>query len=399
MVYGWFIAGLFTMFVGLSMAEICSSYPTSGGLYYWSAKLACPDWAPFASWLTGWFNIVGQWAVTTSVDFSLAQLIQVIILLSTGVFVLMILIPMVATEKASAKFVFTHFNKDSGEGIHSKLYILVLGLLMSQYTLTGYDASAHMTEETKSADKNGPKGIISAIGISIVVGWGYLLGMTFAVTNIPQLLSHDNDSGGYAIAEVFYQSFKSRYGNGVGGIICLGVIALAIFFCGMSSVTSNSRMAYAFSRDGAMPFSSLWHQVNKQEVPINAVWLSVFISFCMALTSLGSLVAFQAMVSIATIGLYIAYALPIFFRVTLVHKSFVPGPFNLGRYGILVGWIAVLWVATITILFSLPVAYPITKDTLNYTPVAVGGLLILTVSSWFLSARHWFKGPITNIDI
>ncbi|KAK8359959.1 hypothetical protein V6Z11_A04G131600 [Gossypium hirsutum] len=394
------------------MAEICSSYPTSGGLYYWSARLAGRNWAPFASWLTGWFNIVGQWAVTTSVDFSLAQLIQVIILLSTvlsffgqlaavwnllGVVLLMILIPSVATERASAKFVFTHFNTDNGEGINSKVYIFVLGLLMSQYTLTGYDASAHMTEETKNADKNGPKGIISAIGISIIFGWGYLLGITFAVTDIPYLLSEDNDAGGYAIAEIFYLAFKNRYGSGVGGIICLGVIGIAIFFCGMSSVTSNSRMVYAFSRDGAMPLSSLWHKVNKQEVPINAVWLSAFISFCMALTSLGSLVAFQAMVSIATIGLYIAYALPIFFRVSLARKSFVPGPFNLGRYGVVVGWIAVLWVATISVLFSLPVAYPVTSETLNYTPVAVGGLLVITVSWWIVSARYWFTGPITNI--
>jgi len=113
---------------------------------------------------------------------------------------------------------------------------------------------------------------------------------------------------------------------------------------------------------------------------------------------LGSEVAFQAMVSIATIGLYIAYALPIFFRVTLARKSFIPGPFNLGRYGVLVGWIAVLWVATISILFSLPVTYPITNETLNYTPVAVGGLLILTISSWILSARHWFRGPVTNVE-
>lgn len=104
------------------------------------------------------------------------------------------------------------------------------------------------------------------------------------------------------------------------------------------------------------------------------------------------------MVSIATIGLYIAYALPIFFRVTLARKTFTPGPFNLGRYGVLVGWIAVLWVATISVLFSLPVAYPITSETLNYTPVAVGGLLIITVSSWIFSARHWFTGPVTNIN-
>ncbi|XP_073301477.1 amino-acid permease BAT1 homolog isoform X2 [Primulina huaijiensis] len=448
MVYGWPIVGLFTFIVGLSLAEICSAYPTSGGLYFWSAKLCGTKWGPFASWITGWFNIVGQWAVTTSVDYSLAQLIQVIILLSTGgknrggyeaskyvvilihgvilflhailnslpiswlsffgqlaaawnvlgVFVLMILIPLVATEKASAKFVFTHFNADNGEGINSKLYIFVLGLLMSQYTLTGYDASAHMTEETKNADENGPKGIISSIGISILVGWGYILGITFAVTKIPNLLSSENAAGGYAIAEIFYQAFKSRYGSGIGGIICLVIVAVAIFFCGMSSITSNSRMAYAFSRDGAMPLSKLWHQVNKQEVPVYSVWLSAIIAFCMALTSLGSIVAFQAMVSIATIGLYIAYALPIFFRVTLARKSFVRGPFNLGRYGNIVGWIAILWVATISVLFSLPVAYPITTETLNYTPVAVGGLFILTVSYWIISARHWFKGPVTNIS-
>ncbi|XP_028221837.1 amino-acid permease BAT1 homolog isoform X1 [Glycine soja] len=447
LVYGWFVASGFTMLVALSMAEICSSYPTSGGLYYWSAKLAGPRWAPFASWITGWFNIVGQWAVTTSVDYSLAQLIQVIILLSTGgkngggyeaskyvviafhggilflhgiinslpisllsflgqlaaiwnvigVFVLMIVIPSVATERASAKFVFTHFNTENGEGINSKPYIFLLGLLLSQYTLTGFDASAHMTEETKDADRNGPKGIISSVGISIVVGWGYILGITFAVTDILYLLSEDNDAGGYAIAQVFYQAFKKRYGHGTGGTICLVIVAVAIFFCGMSSVTSNSRMAYAFSRDGAMPLSSLWHQVNNQEVPIYAVWLSVFISFCMALTSLGSIVAFEAMVSIATIGLYIAYAFPIFFRVTLAKKHFVPGPFNLGRYGVVVGWVAVLWVLTISVLFSLPVSYPITIETLNYTPVAVGCLLILVLSYWIISGRHWFKGPITNI--
>ena len=108
--------------------------------------------------------------------------------------------------------------------------------------------------------------------------------------------------------------------------------------------------------------------------------------------------AFDAMVSIATIGLYIAYALPIFFRVTLARKSFIPGPFNLGRYGIFVGWVAVLWVVTISVLFSLPVSYPVTIENLNYTPVAVGCLLVLVVSYWILSGRHWFRGPITNIN-
>uniref|UniRef100_R7W657 Putative amino-acid permease n=1 Tax=Aegilops tauschii TaxID=37682 RepID=R7W657_AEGTA len=394
------------------------------------------------------FNIVGQWATATSVDFSLAQLIQVIILLATGgtngggyvaskyvvlaiygfililhglinslpihwlswfgqlgafwnaagVFVLVILIPSVAKERSSADFIFTHLNTDNGMGIHNKAYILGVGLLMSNYCMIGYDTSAHMTEETKNADRSGPIGIVTSVVLSNIFGWIYLVTLTSVVTDIPYLLSADNDAGGYAIAQALYTIFNQRYGSGVGGLVCLGVIAVAMFLCGVACITSNSRMGYAFSRDGAMPYSHLWHRVNKHEVPLNIVWLSVLVAFAMALTSLGSQVAFQAMVSIATLGLYISYALPIFFRVTTARKSFVRGPFHLGRYGVIIGWAAVLWVAFITVLFSLPVAYPVGKDVFNYTPVAVGGVLLLSVGSWVFHARFWFKGPIVNVD-
>ncbi|MCO5608156.1 hypothetical protein L7F22_062362 [Adiantum nelumboides] len=416
MVYGWLIAGFFTICVALSMAEICSAYPTSGGLYFWSHRLSGKEWGPFASWITGWFNIVGQYmackyevigihggilfihAAMNSLPIGwLAHLGTFSVVWNVlGVFVLMILVPTVSPTKATSSFVFQHFNKDDSYHIHSSPYIFLVGLLMSQYTITGYDASAHMSEETKSSDKNGPYGIISAVVISWVVGWGYLLGITYAVTDLHHVLDTANDAGGYAVAQVFYDAFKDRYGSGTGGIICLGVVAVAIFFCGMSSITSNSRMAYAFSRDGAMPFSHLWHSVNRWEVPLNAVWLSAGIAFIMALTSLGSLVAFQAMVSIATIGLYVAYALPSLFRVTLARKEFKSGPFSLGPFGVIIGWVAVLWVATISVLFSLPVQYPVTAKNLNYTPVAVGGIFLFVTVSWLVNARYWFTGPVAN---
>ncbi|CAM0885252.1 unnamed protein product [Alopecurus aequalis] len=449
MTLGWLVVSFFNGCVALSMAEICSAYPTSGGLYYWSAKLAGKNWAPFASWVTGWFNIVGQWAGTTSADFALAQLIQVIILLGTGgangggylaskyvvlaiyalilflhglintlpihclswfshlgaywniagTLLLAILIPTVAKERASIGFIFTHFNTDNGMGIHSKAYILAVGLLMSQFSVLGYDASAHMTEETKNAERSGPVGIITAVALSSIFGWIYLVALTSVVIDIPYLLSPDNDAGGNAIAQALYTTFRSRYGRGVGAIFSLGIVAVAMFLCGLASITSNSRMGYAFSRDGAMPFSRVWHQVSRHEVPLNMVWLSVTVAFVMALTSLGSQVAYQAMVSIATIGSYISYALPIFFRVTTARKSFIPGPFHLGSFGVLVGWTAVLWVAFVSVLFSLPVAYPVAKDNFNYTPVAVGGLLLLTVGSWMFHVRFWFKGPITNVEM
>ncbi|TVU34714.1 hypothetical protein EJB05_16561 [Eragrostis curvula] len=447
MTLGWLVVATFNGCVALSMAEICSAYPTSGGLYYWSAKLAGKNWASLASWVTGWFNIVAQWTGTASVNFSLAQLVQVIILLGSGgtdggylaskyvvlaiygaililhgltnslpiqrlswlgkfgvfwntagVFVLVILIPMVAKERASLEFIFTHFNTENGMGVSNKVYILAMGLLMSQYSLLGYDTSAHMTEETKNADWNGPMGIITSVSLASMFGWIYLVALTSVVTDIPYLLDPGNDAGGYAIAQALYTTFHRRYGSGIGGLICLGVVAVAIFICGSANVTSDSRMGYAFSRDGAMPFSHFWHRLNKHEVPFNVVWLSVFLAFVIALPSLGSQVAFQAMVSVATTGLYIAYALPIFFRVTTARKSFVPGPFHLGRYSYIVGWISVTWVALLTVLFSLPVAYPVTQANFNYTPVAVGGVLLLSVGAWVVHARFWFQGPVTNVE-
>ena len=86
-------------------------------------------------------------------------------------------------------------------------------------------------------------------------------------------------------------------------------------------------------------------------------------------------------------------------QITLAYKSFVLGPFNLGRFGIIVGWIAAVWVVAIPILSSLMIAYPISSPTLNYTPVAVGRLMLFTISSWIFNAGHWFKGPVTNIEI
>lgn len=256
-----------------------------------------------------------------------------------------------------------------------------------------------MTEETKNADRSGPTGIISSVALASIFGWIYLVALTSVVTDdIPHLLNPDNDAGGYAIAQALYAAFHRRYDSGVGGLLCLGVVAVAIFVCGAANVTSDSRMGYAFSRDGAMPFSRFWHRLNRHEVPFNVVWLSVALAFVIALPSLGSQVAFQAMVSVATTGLYIAYALPIFLRVTAARRSFVPGPFHLGRHAALVvGWIAVAWVALVTVLFSLPVAYPVTQVNFNYTPVAVGGVLLLTVGAWVSHARFLFQGPVTNV--
>jgi amino acid transporter len=178
-----------------------------------------------------------------------------------------------------------------------------------------------------------------------------------------------------------------------GGEIILLLVIGAQFFCGMSSVTANSRMIYAFSRDGAIPGSAFWHRINKRtRTPTNSIWLAAVGAFILGLPYLYSPVAYAAVTSIAVIGLYVAYIAPVFLRLR-AGKRFVEGPWTLGRWSRPIGIVATIWVIFICVLFLLPQAQPITITTFNYTPVVfivvLGGAAI-----WYaVSAKNWFKGP------
>jgi amino acid transporter len=156
-------------------------------------------------------------------------------------------------------------------------------------------------------------------------------------------------------------------------------------------------MMFAFARDGGIPH--FFHKVDARfQSPIRTVWLASFLSFCLALPSLGSTVAFAAATSIATIGLYISYGIPILIGL-IYHREFTArkGPFHLGIFSRPVAGVAVAWIAFITIIFCLPTANPVTSQTLNYTVVAVGIIAFGSCGVWLLSARKWFVGPQNEV--
>jgi amino acid permease (GABA permease) len=423
-VWGWPVVGLMTLFVGLSMAEVCSSFPTAGGLYYWSAKLAPKNPAAW-SWVTGWFNFLGQVAVTAGIDFGAASFLNALLniqwgfdtrpwhtivlfaailvlhgLLNSfgvtmvsilnnvsvwwhivGVLVIVLALAIAPSHHQSASFVFTHFVNNTGWG--SSLYVVLLGLLLAQYTLTGFDASAHMTEETRSAAVSGPRGIVMSIIVSLVAGWVLLIGVTFAI-------QHYTGEVGSAVppAQIFVDALGAT-----GGKLLLLIVVIAQLFCGMASVTANSRMIYAFSRDGALPGSSLWHRVNpRTRTPTNAIWLAATGALILGLPYLWNSTAYAAVTSIAVIGLYVAYVLPTFLRLRL-GPAFVRGPWHLGRWSKPIGIVSVVWVVFITILFMLPTASPISFKTFNYTVIAVVAVVGFAGIYWLVSARKWFTGP------
>ncbi|KAK9915256.1 hypothetical protein WJX75_006770 [Coccomyxa subellipsoidea] len=443
-VWGWVWVAVMTMTVGIAMAEIVSSLPSSGGPYFWSAQLATKKHSAFAAWMTGWFNLLGQAAVTAGIDFTLANHLAAMWLLASGkvftqgellgtyavflavhalinflptrvlaimnavsaiwhivgTFTLIILLLSVAPTHQTAEYVFTTFNNDtSATGVPSPAYIFLLGILMSQFTLTGFDACGHMSEETKSADRSAPWGIILAIGTSAVVGWGYILALLFSIQDVANLTA--GNANGYTSGQIFYDAFYARYGTGTGAVVAMGIPLIAMFFCGASSVTSNSRMLWSFSRDGAVPGWRLWSSVNPwTKTPINAVCFMVVLAFILGLPMLNSVTAFTAVISISTIGLYISYAIPIFIRL-INNKNFEPGPFCLGALGVVISWIAVIWVCFITVVFVLPGLYPVTSMNLNYAPVAVGIVLFGALIFFFfpyIGAYRWYRGERHTVE-
>ncbi|KAL5068375.1 hypothetical protein RYX36_019262, partial [Vicia faba] len=186
LVWGWVVVCFFTWFVGIAMAEICSSSPTTGSLYFWAAHLAGSQtlqsiillstgtnkgggyFAPKWLFLCMYIGLTVIWAALNTFALEVIAFIDIISIWwqVIGGAVIVIMLPLVALTTQSASYVFTNFElAPNTTGISSKPYAVILSFLVSQYSLYGYDAAAHLTEETKGADKNGPIAILGSLAI------------------------------------------------------------------------------------------------------------------------------------------------------------------------------------------------------------------------------------------
>ncbi|MDP9345850.1 MAG: amino acid permease [Actinomycetota bacterium] len=453
--WGWPIISAFILVIAFCMSELVSAFPTAGGIYWWASRLGGPAWG----WFTGWFNLLGLIAIVASVDYFAGQFLGVILglykvsllglnfgddahalretfilfalILSLhvavniggshlvarfngisvwwhvlGVAVIVVILIFAPHSHASFSDVFTNKVNNSGfngGGISGGMfwfYVLPLGFLLTQYTITGYDASAHISEETHGADESAPKGVWRSVFYSAVIGYVVLLAITFAAPD-PKAVT----DGGGAVFAVFESSMSTAWTEMILIIAVIGQL-----FCGMSCMTSASRMMYAFSRDGAVPGSRIWSRVNQRRIPFNAVIAVAVAALVLTLPALkgnkdGLTVAFTAVVSIGVIGLYIAYAIPIWLRWRM-GDAFEPGPWNLGRKYKWMCLVAVVEVIIVVVIyFNLPFAkagVPFSKgfdwSLFNYTPLVTGGVFIAVGLWWLLSARKWFTGPKRTVE-
>ncbi|GLW58057.1 amino acid permease [Kitasatospora phosalacinea] len=424
MFWGWIGVGAMVLFVGAALAEVTSAYPTSGALFYMAHALGGPRWG----FLVGWLNLLGLIGGICGIDYGAASFVGALLNMQfgyeptalglLGIFTVVLLLhaglnlrgvrlvsvlnsvsvwwhiggvalivgalAVVPDQHRSTGWLMTHFVNNTGWS--NPVYVSALGLLLAQYTFSGYDASAHMSEETTRASVAAPRGIVRSIWVSWIAGAVLLAGLLLAIGDYDAVL---NSPTGVPPAQILLDALGPT-----GAKALLLVVIVAQLFCGNAETAASSRMVFAFARDGGLPGSGLWSRVSERTgTPVAEVWLSVVAAFVLALPSLWSPVAYGAVTAINVVGMTPAYAVPVYLRLRK-GSPFRPGPWNLGRRGRLVGWVAVGWVALVTVLVCLPQSYPVNVSTFNYAPVALLVALALAALWWRLRGRYDYAPPV-----
>jgi amino acid transporter len=443
---GWPLICVLVLIVAFCMSELASAFPTAGGPYWWAAKLGGPGW----SWFTGWFNIIGLVGVVASVDYaaatfaaalfnlwgldlgvinfadaaSLGEIFVVFVVLLAvhallnvyrshlvalfnnisvwwhvlGVLVIIGILIVVPDRHQSVNFVFTETINNSGFSAGMFWwYVLPLGFLLTMYTQTGYDASAHTAEETRGAAVTAAQGVWRSVFFSALIGWFVLLAFLFAANDVGAV----NDGAGF-VGAIFTSALDSWAAK-----LVLIIATIGQLFCGAAGLTSASRTWYAFSRDRGMPGWALFRRVNRDRVPFNAVIAVSVASLVIAIPALFGKnnipFAFFALTGICTVGLYLAYIIPVYLRLRR-GDAFETGPWNLGRRYKIVNTLAIIFVVLVVYSLNLPytpAGLPwndgFDVSLVNYTPLAI--VLPLIFGVWYLvSAKDRYQGPVRTLE-
>jgi amino acid transporter len=411
---GWPIVALFALVVALSMAQIASAFPTAGGLYHWASILGGRGFG----WFTAWFNLAGlvtvlaainvgtcQFAVRAFFDAKPDEATQLLIVLAmtatqglvnhvgiratarltdlSGYMIFVVSLALTVAMLASAStwdgsrlVTFADYSElptaeDPVWPAAPTPWLFVLGFLLPAYTITGFDASAHAAEETVAADRRVPRGIVGSVLASGLAGWVMLMAIVLAIPDMDEAAG----KGEHAIHWIFGQTLPgaTRY------LFCAG-IALCQYLCGLATVTSASRMAFAFARDGGLP-SHLRHVSPTHRTPVPAIWA----------VSLGSVLftvltpVYETITAVCTIFLYFSYAIPIGLGFIAYGRSWTRmGPWRLGI------WFRPLALASVLGCVGL-IAIGVQPPNQKALPV-IGGVTAALTLVWLFVRAH-FPGP------
>jgi len=423
---GWLIGGAVAVIVSLSMGQIASAYPTAGGLYHWSSMLGGRGWG----WITAWFNVLGLFFVVSSVDVGVWLLFRDLILVGIfkmdpaiftaghqlfavglilisqalfnhygielttkltdvrGYFIFIVAIVLTISRLVfspvaldfSRLFTFTNFTGDAGGGVFPRTESMgvafLFGLILVCYTITGYDASAHTSEETHDAQVNVPKGMWQAVFYSVLFGYFMVASFVLAMPSVAEGASKGWGSFLYVMESSLMPTWLLYF-------LFVGIV-VNNYLCGLAGLTSASRMTFAFARDGGLPASGfLSHVSTRYRTPTYAIWTAAAIAWA-------SVIYANAFVVLATgcaVFLYFSYISPVVAGFFAEGTARWPekGPFNLGAFSKPLAIVSVIG----GFVLAITGFQPPNEKVFYLTVVMVIALAIF----WYAFEKKRFEGP------
>lgn len=443
MVWGWVVGCFFITFTGLALGDLSSSMPTSGGLYYWTYVLSGERYKRFLCWTVGYANTLSTTSAVASIDWSvaimilaaasvgsdgayvptdghtyavflgvlllhailtsigtraLARLQTVATVLCAGLAVALCIVLGTTTPseyRNSASYAFGGWYNETG---WSNGAAFLLAFMTPAWTIASYDSCVHISEEASNAAKAVPMGIFFSIVSSSILGFGIMVALTFNMgTNLDPIINSDY---GQPMATIILNSCGKT-----GFMVIWTFMIIVNFMMGASMNLASSRQIFAFSRDGALPFSGWVYRINSYTLtPVNSAWWSSAVSAVFCLLGLINAVAVGAVFSLSVIGASIAYTIPILARLLAPNDRFKPGVWYLGDFwSKTVAWISVIWLTFISIIVCLPSYLPVSAaGDMNYACVVTGATFLFS-SAWYYFPKYggvnWFSGPRPNVEI
>lgn len=473
-VWCWLIGSIMCMFIAASVAELVSAFPTSGGLYSASAFLVPKKFKASVGFLVGWLSILGQIAAVASPEFALSQMIwsaysisqdgqhsasklelvgvfgalllihglmnsiatkaiakltRFFILFNFGAtFTIIIALLLSGPPKQTLEYVFTKIVNQTGWS--STPLAFMMGFLSTEWTLSDYDATAHISEEIINPAKAAPLGIMTAISVTGILGWFLNVVLVLyspdLATLVPSAQSQLNEtmSSTNTTIATLSSSASSASSSSSTSTECLIVatilsqnlsaglfyftwtlICLNAFFQVHTVLQACSRTLFAFSRDGGLPDNHFFSKLtNRTKIPLRSVWVIILISLLLGSLDFVSTVAVNAIFSLCTIALDSSYAIPIAMKMIFKNHpdvQFKSGPFSLGNGVVMwfINSVAVLWVMFISIILAFPMVQPVTVENMNYSSIITVIVIFLSSSWYYFYAHRWYKGPKSNLHL
>lgn len=439
MLYGWIIVSVFSLLVILSLAEIISKYPTSGGVYHFSALLSNKKYSLISSWYTGWLLLIGAWTYIVSILFSGAQFIlsifglknqyykEDIILVLLVYFAILVfavfvnykfpkylekinracivwslgtilvidfLLIFLAKSTHSIKDILTTFD-NSRSGWPDALAFIV-GMSGSAYTINGYGMIFSMTDEVKNPERNMPKGVIASLFITAFNGLLFILPL---LTILPSLTLLLDDTPEIMPIDLIFKFSTESY---MISFLLVLLLVGTVLFQAIGAVTTASRTTYAFARDGGLPYKDKWTSVDSVEediVPKNAIFLSMGVALILPAIAMISESAFNSFMGACVMTLTLSNGLPIVCLLLNKRQKVKGGAFRLKKIGYIINLLSCFWIIFVCLIMSMPpVVKGLTFSSMNYSSLVTVGFLVFASISYKLYGQKNFEGPQVDTD-